>query len=97
MTTSSSSFNIEAAARLVTEMSENLEALPKDNERYAELRAEVNQLKAMLEEAQSPSGAVEDKMRSVHTLVDGATLELQADGMRAGILLREMGRILGLN
>jgi len=40
---------------------------------------------------------IEDKMRSVHSLFGRATSELQADGIRAGIFLREIGRMLGLD
>ena len=90
-------FDIATATRLVTEISENLAALPKDSARYAELRTEVDELKALLGEADAQAHAVEGKMRSVHTLFDRAAVELQADGIRAGVFLREIGRMLGLD
>jgi hypothetical protein len=40
---------------------------------------------------------VEDRMKSVHGLFDRAAAELRADGVRAGIFLREIGRMLGLD
>lgn len=94
---SNSKFDIEAAMRLAEEISENLAALPKDNAKHAELRAEVEELKTLLNEADAESHVVEGKMRSVHTLFDRAKIELQADGIRAGAFLAEIGRILGLD
>ena len=94
---SQSKFDIEAAMRLAEEISANLAALPKDSAKHAELRAEVEELKALLGAADSESHAVEGKMRSVHSLFDRAAIELQADGIRAGAFLAEIGRILGLD
>lgn len=90
-------FDIRAAKRLAEEISENLAAIPKDSAKHSELRAEVEELKAMLSEADAHSHVVEGKMRSVYTLFDRATAELQADGIRAGVFLREIGRMLGLD
>ena len=90
-------FDVEAAIRLAEEISENLAALPKDSARHAELRAEVEELKALLGEADAQSHAVEGKMRTVHGLFERATAELQADGIRAGAFLREIGHMLGLD
>jgi hypothetical protein len=36
-------------------------------------------------------------MKSVHGLFDRAAAELHADGVRVGIFLREIGRMLGLD
>ena len=94
---SQSKFDVEAAMRLAEEISANLDALPSDSARYAELRAEVEELKALLGTADSQSHVVEGKMRSVHSLFDRAAIELQADGIRAGAFLAEIGRILGLD
>ena len=94
---SNSPFDIDAAKKLVDEISNNLNALPKDSARHGELRAEVEELKAMLRQADAPRPEIEGKMRSVHALFDRAVSELHADGIRAGIFLREIGRILGLD
>lgn len=94
---SKDTFDIHAAKRLAEEISENLAAVPKDNAKHAELRAEVEELKAMLSDAEAHSHVVEGKMRSVYTLFDRAAAELQADGIRAGVFLREIGRMLGLD
>ena len=89
--------DIDAARRLVEEISKNLATLPRDSAKHAELRAEVEELKAMLDETDAHPPVIEDKMRSVHSLFGRATSELQADGIRAGIFLREIGRMLGLD
>jgi DNA repair exonuclease SbcCD ATPase subunit len=92
-----SKLDIDRAKSLVEEISENLAALPQDNAKYAELRAEVEDLKAMLGRADAHLPQIEDRMKSVHALSDQAATELRADGIRIGIYLREIGRMLGLD
>jgi len=92
-----SKFDIDRAKRLVEEILENLAALPEDSAKYAQLRSEVADLKAMLGRADAPVPMIEDKMKSVHALFDRAAVELRADGIRVGIFLREIGRMLGLD
>ncbi len=96
-TMSNGKLDIDAARRLVEEISKNLATLPRDSAKHGELRAEVEELKAMLGEADTHPPVIEDKMRSVHSLFGRATSELQADGIRAGMFLREIGRMLGLD
>ena len=90
-------FDIAAARRLVDAISADLAALPPDSTRHAQLRAEVDQLKAMLANADVHPPAVEAGMRSVHGQVERASTELQADGVRAGMFLQDIGRMLGLD
>jgi len=92
-----SEFDIDGAKKLVEEISEHLATLPEDSAKYTQLRAEVADLKAMLGRAEAPVPMIEDKMKSVHALFDRTAVELRADGIRAGIFLREIGRILGLD
>jgi hypothetical protein len=92
-----SEFDIDRAKKLVEEISGNLAELPEDSAKYAQLRAEVDDLKAMLGRADAHVPTIENKMKSVHGLFDQAAVELRADGIRAGILLREIGRMLGLD
>ncbi len=89
--------DIAAARRLVEEISADLAALPPDPARHAQLRAEVEQLKALLADAAAHPPSVEAGMRSVHSQVDRASTELQADGVRAGLFLQDIGRMLGLD
>ena len=92
-----SKLDIGRAKSLVEEISENLAALPQDNAKYAQLRAEVEDLKAMLGRADAHLPLIEDRMKSVHALSDRAAVELRADGIRIGIFLSEIGRMLGLD
>jgi hypothetical protein len=92
-----SEFDIDRAKRLVEEISENLAALPEDSAKYAQLRMEVEDLKAMLGRADAHLPLIEDRMKSVHGLFERAAVELRADGVRAGIFLSEIGRMLGLD
>ena len=92
-----SKLDIGRAKSLVEEISENLAALPQDSAKYAQLRAEVEDLKAMLSRTDAHLPLIEDRMKSVHTLSDRAAVELRADGIRVGIFLREIGRMLGLD
>ncbi len=92
-----SKLDIERAKTLVAEISENLAALPQDSAKYAQLRAEVEDLKDMLGRADAHLPLIEDRMKSVHTLSDRAAVELRADGIRVGIFLSEIGRMLGLD
>ena len=94
---SKSNFDIDRAKLLIDEISGNLAALPSDSAKYAQLRAEVDALKAMLERPDAQPATVRDSMKSVHGLFDRAAEELRADGIRAGQFLGEIGRMLGLD
>jgi hypothetical protein len=94
---SRSEFDIGRAKLLVEEISANLSKLPADSAKYAELRSEVDALKAMLDRPGAQPDMVEDRMKSVHGLFDQAAVELRADGVRAGMFLSEIGRMLGLD
>lgn len=92
-----SEFDLDRAKSLVEEISANLAGLPENSAKYAQLRSEVEDLKRMLSGADVHLPQVEDRMKSVHDLFDRAAAELRADGVRAGIFLREIGRMLGLD
>jgi hypothetical protein len=92
-----SKFDIDRAKLLIDEISGNLAALPADTARYAELRAEVDALKAILDRPGAPPALIKDRMKSVHDLFDRAAAELRADGIRASMFLKEIGRMLGLD
>ena len=94
---SKSEFDIGRARALIDEISRTLAALPADGAKYAELRAEVDALKAMLERADAQPADIEDSMKAVHGMFEQATAELRADGIRAGMFVREIGRMLGLD
>ena len=89
-------FDLQRAKLLIGEISAHLSALPADRARHQELRAEVDALRALLEAPDAPPAQVEDRMKSVHGLVDRAAAELHADGIRASMLAKEIGHMLGL-
>jgi len=90
-------FDVDRARLLINEISGNLAGLPADSARHAELRAEVDALKAILERPGVPHAQVKDGLESVRGLIHAAANELRADGLRAGILVKEIGRMLGLD
>jgi hypothetical protein len=92
-----SEFDIDRAKLLIGEISEHLAALPAEGNRYAELHAEVDALKAMLDGSGARPAAVAGRMKSLHGLIDRAATELRADGIRAGGFVSEIGRMLGLD
>ena len=94
---SESKLDIGRAKILVEEISANLAALPQNSAKYAQLRAEVEDLEAMLNRTDAHLPLIEDRMKSVYGLSDRAAVELRADGIRVGIFLSEIGRMLGLD
>ena len=91
------SIDVDAARRLVDEISPNLDSLPAGGARQAELRAELDALRALLgrEDAENPE--IEDRMKSVHGKFDRYKEELQAEGLRVGMFLSAIGRMIGLD
>ena len=90
------SIDVDAARKLVDEISDNLGRLPAGTS-HAALRAEVNELKDMLGAGGAEPPELEVKMKSVHGMFERASTELQADGVRAGIFLSAIGRMIGLD
>jgi endonuclease/exonuclease/phosphatase family metal-dependent hydrolase len=92
-----SKFDVAAARKLVEEISSNLAALPEEGARHQELRDEVASLRSMLANADAQPPQIEQQIRTVHGSMDRAATELRADGIRVGIFLSEIGRMLGLD
>lgn len=90
------SIDVDAARKLIDEISETLARLPADSS-HAALRAEVEELKGMLAASGAEPPELEDKMKSVHGMFERAKTELQADGIRAGTFLSAIGRMIGLD
>ena len=89
--------DLDAARKLVDEISANLAELPAGGARQAELRAEVEALRALLEREDAQPPEIEHRMKSVHSQFDRYKEELQADGIRAGMFLSAIGRMIGLD
>ena len=89
--------DVDAARKLVDEITLNLDAIPGDSQRQAELRAEVEALRALLEREDAEPPEIEDRMKSVHGTFDRYKEELQAEGLRVGMFLSAIGRMIGLD
>jgi hypothetical protein len=89
-------FDLVAAKKLADEISAKLDSLPEGG-KHTTLRAEVEELKVMLSGAKAASPAVEGKMKSVQGSLAAAAVELEADGIRAAIFLRDIGKMLGFD
>jgi hypothetical protein len=89
--------DVDAARKLVDEISQNLASLPVGGARQAELRAEVEALRALLEREDAQHPEIEDRMKSVHGQFDRYKEELQAEGLRVGMFLSAIGRMIGLD
>ena len=89
--------DVDGARKLVDEISANLDSLPAGGERQAELRAEVEALRALLARGDAERPEIEDQMKTVHGTFDRYKEELQADGLRVGMFLSAIGRMIGLD
>ena len=89
--------DVDAARKLVDEISQNLASLPVGGARQAELRAEVEALRALLEREDAEPPEIEDRMKTVHGKFDRYKEELQAEGLRVGMFLSAIGRMIGLD
>ncbi|MGH8746852.1 MAG: hypothetical protein ACREUK_10215, partial [Burkholderiales bacterium] len=76
------SIDVDAARKLVDEISGNLASLPAGGARQTELRAEIEALRALLERADAQDPEIEHRMKSVHGQFDRYKEELQAEGLR---------------
>jgi hypothetical protein len=94
--TDKTKIDVAAAKKLADEISVTLDSLPRGG-KHAALRAEVDELKAMLSGTGTAAPDIQVKMKSVQSSLDGAALELQSDGIRVGVFLRDIGKMLGLD
>jgi hypothetical protein len=86
--------DIDAARRLVDDLSHKLAQL-EGGPRLDELRAEVESLRGVLAGGQTQ--VLGTRVKGVNSALRRAGVEIEADGMKLGALLSELGRILGLD
>ena len=91
-----SNVDVDAAARLVTALEEDLKKLSGSSEDIQRLRDEVQTLKNVLNSPVRRSHWVEEGLRGVRDVFERVTDEVVADGVKAGQYIAEIGRILGL-
>ena len=91
-----SDVDVDAAARLVTALEEDLKKLSGSSEDIQRLRDEVQTLKNVLNSPVRRSHWVEEGLRGVRDVFERVTDEVVADGVKAGQYIAEIGRILGM-
>ena len=91
-----SDVDVDAAARLVTALEEDLKKLSGSSEDIQRLRDEVQTLKNVLNSPVRRSHWVEEGLHGVRDVFERVTDEVVADGVKAGQYIAEIGRILGL-
>ena len=87
--------DVEAARKLVDDMSRQLAEAEQSGPKLSELRAEVETLKDILNGPNAQHSWIADRLTAIERAFEHAAVELLADGIKAGQYLAEIGRILG--
>jgi hypothetical protein len=93
---STRSVDLEAAARLVSELEQDLKKLSGSSPDIQRLRDEVATLKNVLESPVRRSHWVAEGLHGVRDVFERVADEVVADGVKGGQYVAEIGRILGL-
>ena len=93
---SNEELDLEAAKRLVTDLSQKLQQIGGDSRKVQELRDEVQTLQSILNVPKTRHSWIADSLRAVESAIHEATTELVADGVKVGAYISEIGRILGM-
>ncbi|MBM3347006.1 MAG: hypothetical protein FJY55_11015 [Betaproteobacteria bacterium] len=87
--------DVEAARKLVDDLSRQLADAEKNGPKLDELRAEVETLKDILSGPNAQHSWIADRLAAIERVFEHAAVELLADGIKASQYLAEIGRILG--
>jgi hypothetical protein len=88
--------NLEAAARLIAELEQDLKKVSGDSADIQRLRDEVETLKNVLNSPVRRPHWVTEGLHGVRDVFERAKDELVADGVKGSQYIAEIGRILGL-
>ena len=88
--------NLEAAAKLIAALEQDLKKVSGDSGDIQRLHDEVATLKNVLESPVRRSHWVTEGLHGVREGIERAKDEVVADGVKAGQYIAEIGRILGL-
>lgn len=88
--------DLEAVARLVSALEQDLEKMSASSPDVQRLRDEVATLKNVLNSPVRRPHWVAEGLHGVRDVVERLTGELVADGVKGGQYIAEIGRILGL-
>jgi predicted nuclease with TOPRIM domain len=88
--------DLEAARKLVDDLTRQLAEAGKGGAKIEELRAEVKSLHEILNKPETEHSWIADRLTAIEDVFEHAAVELLADGIKAGQYLAEIGRILGV-
>jgi hypothetical protein len=88
--------DVEAARKLVDDLSRQLADAETTGPKLDELRAEVQTLKDILNGPNAQHSWIADRLTAIERVFEHAAVELLADGIKASQYLAEIGRILGV-
>jgi len=88
--------NLEAAARLIAALEQDLKKLSGDSRDIQRLKDEVETLKNVLNSPVRRDHWVTEGLHGVRDVFERVKDEVVADGVKGGQYLAEIGRILGL-
>jgi hypothetical protein len=84
--------DLQQVERLVAALEADLAKVRSGSEDVQALRDEVDSLKRLLDTAGPPPGPVNERLRSIHTLMD----TLVDDAIQGARYVAEIGRMLGM-
>ena len=88
--------NLEAAAKLIAELELDLKKISGDSRDIQRLRDEVETLKNVLNSPVRRDHWVTEGLHGVRDVFERVKDEVVADGVKGGLYIAEIGRILGL-
>ena len=88
--------DLDAARKLVDDLSRQLADAAAGGPKSERLRAEVKSLSDILNKPDTEHSWIADRLAAIEDVFEHAAVELLADGIKAGQYIAELGRILGV-
>lgn len=88
--------DLEAAAKLVAALEQDLKKVSGDSRDIQRLRDEVESLKNMLDSPAPKPHSVTEGLHGVRNVIERVKGEVVTDGVKGGQYLAEIARILGM-
>ncbi|MGE0799446.1 MAG: hypothetical protein AB7G13_10435 [Lautropia sp.] len=88
--------DLQAARRLVDALERDLAGIGEDRARVALLKAEIAELRRVLQAEEPPGAAMHSGLHGMRDRLHDMQDELKGDAIQAGRYLAEIGRVLGL-
>ena len=87
--------DLDAVARLVDQLTQDLARARAGSDRTASLRAEVEQLRVLLAQPQPPGAQVQAGLSGIRERLHALSDEVIVDASKSGEYLARIGRLLG--